>query len=246
MILAGEWIGQGIQKGVAISQLSRRWVLCSLNINGVWEPISDYADIADEEVGLYNISRGGFFSLDLASTVEGAEDFMARARAHTEEVCKSCSFGRLLGAEGAGEGVVYAPAADSPLPNESCFWLKVKGEDFMTFSRLPKAKLDNADAREKARLFAESVCTEPRLEQGWQYLAEMGIERSMMGLGAYLSWVVKDIAVEEKSEIEELGVEKLWKGEVSRIAKEWYLRRLKEEETEDLCKEIDGLGIGAG
>jgi hypothetical protein len=36
VIIAGEWIGEKIQTGVAIAQLSRRFVVVSININNRW------------------------------------------------------------------------------------------------------------------------------------------------------------------------------------------------------------------
>lgn len=77
-------------------------------------------------------------------------------------------------------------------------------------------------------MFACSVCTESRLEQGWQYLAEMGVTQDGRGTGTFLSWVVNDIDAEEWREIEALKLRKSWKREARKLAKEWYAARLKE------------------
>lgn len=124
VLLAGEWIGHDVQKGVAICQLSRRFVICGIHVAGVWQPMEHFADIEDEEGAIFNIARGGFFRLDWSFSGAG-EGFMAAAKGHTLEVERLCPFGRAFGVEGTGEGIVWVPAADSGLPNNSNFWFKV-------------------------------------------------------------------------------------------------------------------------
>ena len=47
----GEWCGQGIQKGVAVSQLPRMFVIFGCNIDGIWVDCDRY----DNEQQIYNI-----------------------------------------------------------------------------------------------------------------------------------------------------------------------------------------------
>ena len=61
-MFAGEWIGEKIQKGVAIAKLSRRFVIVSMKVNGRWVPDSLYMDIEAPAEGIYNIARGGFYN----------------------------------------------------------------------------------------------------------------------------------------------------------------------------------------
>lgn len=84
------------------------------------------------------------------------------------------------------------------------------------------------DQHQRAQMFARRACTESRLEQGWQYLAEMAVSRDLKGTGMFLSWVVNDISVEEWRDIEELKLAKSWKGEVGKLAKQWYTARLEQ------------------
>ncbi|KAK5117079.1 hypothetical protein LTR85_009010 [Meristemomyces frigidus] len=232
VILAGEWIGAGIQKGVAIAQLSKRFVLCSIQVAGVWEPIEQYANVEDAEAMILNVSRGGLYHLEYRYT-DGGEAFLAEAKALTLAVAAACPFGEALGVEGGGEGIVWTPAPASRLPNIPEFWLKTKGEQFIAARRVPKASQEQTAGKDglktKAIVFAIEACTDERLEQGWQYLQEMGVQQSMKGMGTLLSWVTKDIEVEEKTEIEEMKLGKAWKGEVSNIAKPWYERRMMED-----------------
>ncbi|KAK4945876.1 hypothetical protein LTR10_014967 [Elasticomyces elasticus] len=233
VLLAGEWIGSGIQRGVAISKMEKSFVLCSIRIENKrsWEHIEDYADISNHAEGLHNVSKAGFFHLDYSFEDEGAA-FLAEAKILTLGVADACPFGKAMGVDGKGEGIVWTPSRLSDLPNTEDFWLKTKEEHFRSVA-VPqrKEKLpESADAREKAKAFAELNCTEGRLGQAWAYLLEMGVGRDMKGMSTFLGWMTKDIEVEEKREIESGGFGRMWKGEVARVAKVWYERKLAEEE----------------
>ncbi|KAK3643701.1 hypothetical protein LTR56_010004 [Elasticomyces elasticus] len=233
VLLAGEWIGSGIQRGVAISKLVKCFVIFSIHIGNItnvgWEHIEDYADISDDAEGLHNVSKAGFFHLDYSFEDEGAA-FLVQAKELTLKVADACPFGEAMGVDGKGEGIVWTPSRLSNLPNTEDFWLKTKEEHFRSVAvpqrkeRLP----ESADAREKARAFAELNCTKGRLEQAWAYLLEMGVEGDMKGMSTFLGWMTKDIEVEEKREIESGGFGRMWKGEVARVAKGWYEWRLVE------------------
>ncbi|KAK3644325.1 hypothetical protein LTR22_015235 [Elasticomyces elasticus] len=224
VLLAGEWIGSGIQRGVAISKLEKSFVLCSIRIENKrsWEHIEDYADI---------------FNTQKVYTTSAKPE----AKILTLGVADACPFGKAMGVDGKGEGIVWTPSRLSDLPNTEDFWLKTKEEHFRSVA-VPqrKEKLpESADAREKAKAFAELNCTEGRLEQAWAYLLEMGVGRDMKGMSTFLGWMTKDIEVEEKREIESGGFGRMWKGEVARVAKVWYERKLVEEE-EKLWEDVEG------
>jgi hypothetical protein len=90
MIIAGEWIGKGIQKRVVIIQLDLSFVIISVHINGGWVTDSKYPDIADEAVRIYNISRGGYCHeiMDLSEP----EAALARLTTVTKQVDERCPF----------------------------------------------------------------------------------------------------------------------------------------------------------
>lgn len=242
VILAGEWIGSGVQKKphTAIRDLSPRlFVLCGVRIRGGWEHMERYADIADEGAQLYNISRGGFFRLPFAldeikgdsPRVAAAASFLAEARRLTAEVYARCPFGAALGVEGPGEGIVWNPSPDQGVPNVPDLWLKTKGEDFD--GRSKKGPNENAaaakdgDKKKVVEAFVGRACHERRLEQGWDYLREMGVERNTKSIQTFLSWVTRDIEVEEKEDIAELDLGSDWKIAAIRVARIWYLAQLK-------------------
>ena len=104
LVIASEWIGAGIQKGVAISKLSRRFVIISVSINNLWQPDHLYPSISNEGVGIYNILRSGFYIHDLNLLSLSAS--LDEMKAHTLAVEKICPFAASFNIFGTGEGIV--------------------------------------------------------------------------------------------------------------------------------------------
>ena len=230
LIIAGEWIGPGVQKNCAVSELKERiFVIISISINARWQPDEDYADISNSKVGIYHVSRGGWYKRSIPlGTIEEMEASLKTLQPLADQVEKECPFAKTFGKIGQGEGIVFKPTLGR-LGEDARFWLKVKGPLATGGGPRVRKVLSGAEmeAAELAKTFAESVMTEPRLEQGWGYLKEMQIERSKKNVGRFLKWLCGDIEVEERGEIKQLGVDMgLLRKEINNIGKVWYLRRV--------------------
>jgi hypothetical protein len=223
--IAGEWIGEKIQKGVAIAQLSKRFVIISVKINGEWVLDEDYGHIEAPEDGFYNISRGGIYRStlypdDQQRTINDLEPL-------AEKIAARCPFAESFGVVGEGEGLVWKLV---PYISNSTLWFKTKGGKFKpTFTPAPKKPITDSDAvakKEAATEVARAWCSEMRMEQGWDFLREKNIPQNMKGIGGFLKWVQQDILVEEKGYIGEHKIDEgLLRMEIIAIAKPWFLER---------------------
>jgi hypothetical protein len=215
-------------KGVAIDQLtSKCFVTISISVNGKWQPDEVYAHLENEGVGIYDISRGGFFRHPLP--MNDMEASLKSLQPLVDGVEKECPFAKSFGILGPGEGIVWKALQPS---EDTKFWLKIKGSKFN--GRAPRAdinlKLEQAD---KTRAFADDVVQECGLEQGWQYLGEMGIERSRAGILSFRDWLISDVMVEERGAIERLDLDtEILKKRIFYLGRGLYFKRLKETETE--------------
>lgn len=226
VLIAGEWIGKGVQRRVALEHLpNRMFVIFSICIGGVWQREADYADIDDPASHIYNISRSGFFhgTLDL----DDIDASMARLVAISNAVDAECPFAKSFGITGIGEGIVWK---FDHAPQESRLWLKTKGPNFMT-TRIPipaavkmaERQKETDDAEARAADFAERVAHERRLEQGLDHLREMGMERTLKQANEFAMWVLKDVEKEESREMREEEVDvKLVGKHVRKLAFIWY------------------------
>ncbi|KNG45533.1 rna ligase 2 [Stemphylium lycopersici] len=126
-IIAGEWIGEKIQKDVAISQLSRRFVIVSVKINGRWQNDQEYSHIDSPEHDIYNISRAGLYHATLYP--EEIQQTISATERMTEEVAANCPFAMTFGVSGPGEGIVWKPSSAEYNGNPT-LWFKTKGGKF--------------------------------------------------------------------------------------------------------------------
>lgn len=227
-IIAGEWIGEKIQKGVAIAQLSKRLVIISLKINGKWVADTDYGNIEAPWDDIYNISHGGtyhsiLYPQDQQRTIDELEPL-------ADKIAAQCPFAESFGIIGEGEGLVWKLV---PYLSRSDLWFKTKGGKFKpTFTPAPKKVPDDlAGKREAVAGVAKAWCSELRLEQGWDFLREKDIPQNMKGIGAFLKWVQQDILLEEKGYIEDNKVDAgMLRAEIVAIAKPWFLKMYNKSE----------------
>ncbi|KAI4660001.1 uncharacterized protein J4E79_005803 [Alternaria viburni] len=232
IVIAGEWIGEKIQKDVAIAQLSRRFVIVSVNINGAWQKDEEYSDICLPDYDIYNALRAGIFHTTLYP--DDYEHTVSEIERMTERVAAHCPFAATFSISGLGEGIVWKPVA--PQYNaDTSLWFKSKGGKFKpTFFRIPKS-IEGADIIKERRKAAATVavawCSQQRLEQGWDVLREKGVERDVRALGEFLKWIQHDTLEEEKEHIKEHGVdEAALKIEIAKIAKPWYRAKVRERD----------------
>jgi hypothetical protein len=224
--LAGEWIGTGIQKDVAVSQLSRRFVIVSVAINNSWIEDKYYREYEAPEASIYNVSRAGTFNVDLDPN--NMPRTLKTVEICAERVALTCPFALEFGIQGEGEGIVWKPASEELNANPA-LWFKTKGGRFKpSFTPKPEmlpvgvqAQQDAADAA------ARAWCTRERLLQGWNYLKEVGMKRDVTSLGAYLKWMQNDILVEEEGMIQEQKIDKeTLRWSITKIARLWYMQRV--------------------
>ncbi|KAI4962106.1 hypothetical protein J4E86_001138 [Alternaria arbusti] len=233
VVIAGEWIGDKIQKDVAIAQLSRRFVIVSVNINGTWQKDEEYSDISLSDHDIYSASRAGVFHTTLYP--DDYERTVSEVERMTEDVAAQCPFASSFGISGLGEGIVWKPVP-TQYNGDTSLWFKSKGGKFKpTFFRVPKQH-EGADIMRERRKAAATVaaawCSQQRLEQGWDVLREKDVERDVGALGDFLKWIQYDILEEEKGYIKEHGVdEAALKIEIAKIAKPWYRAKLRERDT---------------
>lgn len=218
----GEWCGQGIQKGVAISELPKMFVIFAAYANGRW---LDPSCMAQPKASIYCVNSFPTWEIEIDfARPEIAQNEMV---AITEDVERCCPFGKMFGVEGVGEGVVWSPADGD---QSSDFWFKVKGEKHSSSKVAKLAAVDVEVVRAKDEL-VQKLVTESRLEQMLKvHVEENKLTLEMRDIGSFLRSVIGDIAKEETDTIEASGfvVKDLGKP-ISDIAKRFFIMKGEEE-----------------
>jgi len=218
--LFGEWCGGGIQGGCGVNQLNVHWVLFGAWVDDKYVQINKSVKL--KERGIHNILE--IPQYHVVVDFKNPEDVIDELTKLTLEVEAECPWAKHFGMTGIGEGIVWTC---DERPDDSDMWFKTKGEKHSGKSR-SKKKVATIDPQkvENINQCVDIILTEGRLNQGFEHLAEKGLELEMKNMGKYLKWVGQDTMKEELDTVEANGLE--W-SDVSKIitsrAKAYFMER---------------------
>jgi hypothetical protein len=234
IVAFGEWCGRGIQKGVALSELDRMFVIFAVKFiypGGitVWAEPLELGETSKTDIpGVYDIEEFPTYEIDIDFKYpEIAQNKMIEI---TEAVEKECPVGKHFGVSAIGEGVVWTCV--SPGWNDSGTWFKVKGEKHSASKVRTLAAVD-VEAVENMRSFVDSVVTEARLEQALDNLVrEQLLPFEMKSMGDFIRWVYNDVMKEEIDTIvaNQIDTKKLGSA-VANVARPWFIQKFNESGT---------------
>lgn len=207
----GEWCGRGIQKGVAISQLPKMFVIFGCKVDDEWFEFTK----SDPNQLIYNILDFKTWEIDI--DFNQPELSQNKLIEWTLEVENECPVGKYFGISGTGEGIVFKANW-----NERSLIFKSKGEKHSA-SKVKTISAVDVDEINSINEFVDYVLTESRLNQGIEKLKEMGKEVSQKSTGDFLRWIVNDIHKEEQDTIikNQLNPKKL-NPAISNKARVWF------------------------
>lgn len=236
VVIYGEWAGKGIQKGVAISDVDKKFFVFGVKIiseddSVKWIQGKDLLSFPSlvmknidqlhaNDVYLITEFETWEFDVDFNRPEMSTNKFVELV----DRVEKECPVGKAFGSVGVGEGVVLSHHSDK----YGLIQFKCKGEKHSNSKVKTTAPVDEL-AFVAAREFAENYVTESRLAQGINVLtSEHQLDMTdTKNIGEFLKWVSSDIFKEENQSIidNNLDPKKIAK-EVQRIARNWFLNRV--------------------
>lgn len=215
----GEWCGQGIQQGVAISALPRMWAVFAVQVGDTrWLLPDEIRPFYRPEAGVQNVWRHQTWALtiDFERPNAARDELIAITRA----VEASCPIGAALGAEGTGEGVVWRCV--HPEWNRPETWFKVKGEQHSA-TRVRTLAPTDVERVASVDAFVEAALSEHRLLQALAWLRENNHPISRSATGAFLRWLFADIRDEEGDTMDASGLtEAEVNPTIARQARRWF------------------------
>lgn len=222
----GEWAGQGIQKGVAISKLPKRFYIFGIRIKPiVTETFNDsnqeeqqhpslWLDcdgISSHDNGIYNINEFPCWELNIDfSHPQAVQNTLVEITDGVEKCCPVSSqfmdeHGNTI--EGVGEGVVWTSEYKG-----QTLRMKIKGEKHSASKVKTVAKVD-PEKMKSTEEFVDMTVTENRVRQAIQSVD--GCDGTNKYLGQIIKWVHKDIIDEETDTLVASGL--IWKDVASRV-----------------------------
>jgi len=227
LTIFGEWAGEKIQKGVAICKLPRFYSIFAVKVspdkeNRYFLPAGEWKHLKDRANRIYNVLEWKTWEIDI--DFSNAAQALETLNSIVEEVEKQCPVGKALGVDGPGEGVVWVHQSEK----YGTLRFKVKGEKH-NVSRVRKKVTVDPEIQNSIDSFVEYAVTENRLNQALEVIfTQQGETIDIKKMGAFLSWVAKDIEAEEMDVLLKSGLEiKQVNKAISEKARKWFMEKWK-------------------
>jgi hypothetical protein len=232
IIVFGEWCGGSIQKGVALNELPKMFVVFGLKVifdvegddeDGVKSMWLDSSLIPENpEINIYNVSRVPSYEIEVdLNRPDKAIDLMVEIATKVGDECPFC---KTFGVSGIGEGVVWREEGKYSFSNA----YKVKDERHQKskIKKLPTVDVVKMDNIQEA---VETHCNEDRMEQIYGKIILSDADKSPQKIGDFIRLLVEDIWVEEGDAIRASDISRKEIGAaVSKKAARWFQEKLKQ------------------
>ena len=235
LAIYGEWCGGSIQKGVALNQLEKMFVIFNATIRTRekvesktldWFPVEEINKLKITDKKVHNIYD--FKTWEIEIDFDKHHESTNSIIDITLQVEDECPFAKAFGKEGIGEGIVFI-CVTKPY-NTSEFWFKSKG---MKHAKSKVTTITPVDSDKINRLIAiaDKITPAWRLEQMFNTTFDIlnggVVERSK--IGNYLKAVANDVIKEEQLTLVEEKVEyKELAKYVGKIATDYFFMMEKE------------------
>lgn len=247
VVVYGEFFGKGIQKNVGVSELNKSFM--AFGIIRVYDDVDsdgnhcwkrEHVDINSihsiPEKNFYrNVDFKQFsFKVDVYDQ-DMFDHLMDITLNEVEDVCPVASAIKEDLECTTGEGIVWRGVARLANGMERFVTFKVKGDKHKRGKGSAKVKKsvqytdEQNDALSK---FYNVALTIDRLEQGFEYLQQVGKDISMKSTGDYIKWVITDIQKEHANDVVDIlyPVELQWNDALKGItgtARDYYLNKVR-------------------
>jgi hypothetical protein len=217
LTIYGEWCGERIQKGVALTRLPKCFCIFDCKVSKLSDPEfhsywldvsfkeNDICVLSNSSEKIYNIYD--FETFHIKINIDNYGDAQKSLTEMTEYVEKCCPFAKKLGVEGIGEGIVWKYSFGSGQR-----WIfKTKGEEHKVTKEKVLIPIDT-EKIDNIKEFVEKTCTENRFNQALDSIYKINPESNLYGqtpkmkdCSIIINWIRDDIVKEEMNTLLENG-----------------------------------------
>jgi len=223
VILYGEFCGGNIQKGVALSQLTKRFIAFGLRVgegeSTRWIDTRTSGNFNLDDDLVFSIFDERFPCYEIDIDFENPAVSRNEMIKVVEAVEKECPVGKAFGVSGIGEGIVFQCTDPKYFNFGGTF--KVKG-NLHSVSKVRTLAPVDVEKLASVNEFTESTVTENRCLQGIEFLKEQQLEISQKSTGSFIRWMIGDIVSEEMDLMiaSDISVKEIGKP-ISTVARRW-------------------------
>ena len=202
-VIYGEWAGKGIQKGVALNDLDKLFIIFAVRIDDVYQDMENFKHLQNNDERIYNILQFPYWFVEVDFNYP--ELMQNKIVELTLAVEDECPVGKFFGVSGIGEGIV----CEGFDKDGNRYIFKSKGVKHAGASKVKTMRVVDNDKINALIDLADKVTPVWRLQQMLTDACNLNnggqIERKY--LGDYLKMVVADVVKEESDVIGESGYE---------------------------------------
>lgn len=237
-IIYGEWIGPGIQKNVAVSQIPKKCfaVFAARPLDNLEKLVVEPETLSLLVGNIPDVYVLPWYEKSIDIDWKQSDEELTKTIAPINEWVLAIEANdpwveATFGVKGTGEGLVFYPSSDAhknSFENFSNLCFKAKGEKHKNIATAKPVQV-SAEAAASIEAFVNMVVTEARLEQGaTKVSADGALTYDMKNTGKFVTWVSADVEKETQDELAASGL--TWK-EVQKLisdkARAWYLTKAK-------------------
>ena len=245
LCIFGEWCGKGIQTGVSISEIDRRFVVFGVAYVSTtcdddgekktrWLSGIDVHDIivhtrGDKVLPLHHILEFPHWTINI--DFNEPQLMQNRLCEITAAVELECPVAMALGVSGVGEGVVWTGFLEKIKEDGTLFTknirFKVKG-DKHSVTKVKTLAAVNVEKLSGIKSFIVYAVTDNRMAQGFDELfTKKALEPDMKGMPELIRWVRTDVLKEESDTLESNGLtEKDINKPLADCVRSWFKRKI--------------------
>jgi hypothetical protein len=225
VVMYGEWVGKGIQKGVGISEIEKSFFLFAVKIAkpqdeefvNYW--VDNICGVSDEFIRFYNIFNYPTYEVEI--DFNSPQLIQNKLIELTEEVEKECPVAKIFGISGIGEGLVFTCKY-----KDEIYRFKSKGEKH-SVSKVKKLNSVDVEKLKSIDEFVDYAVTENRFEQAIQNVFPNKEGIDVKNLGDVIRWIVQDILKEELDTLAGNNLEpKDVNSKIAQKTREMFFRRM--------------------
>lgn len=235
-IIYGEWIGPGIQKNVAVSQIPKKCfaVFAARLLDGSDTLVTEPGQLIGLVEHIPDVYVLPWYEKSIDIDWKQSDEELTKTIAPINEWVLAIEANdpwveATFGVKGTGEGLVFYPSSTPHLGFENftnlCF--KAKGEAHKNIKTAAPVQV-NPETAASVEAFAELALTPARLEQGASKVALTPGSYDQQQTGKFVQWIMVDVEKETK---DELAASNLTWGQVQKVvqtkARQWYLTQTK-------------------
>ncbi|PUU78350.1 hypothetical protein B9Z19DRAFT_1084327 [Tuber borchii] len=219
LIIAGEFAGKDVHKGVGIAMLERFFMVFNICIDDLWRDMGRLSSVALPEYRVFNIMNYKTFkvTINLNADTSAVE---RQIMEYTQEVANACPVVKALGGSGPGEGIVWTMLV--PIRHHPPRARQTTASTSMT--QQTKGVADE---------FVNYAVGQRRLEQGIEYMVEMGIPLKAENVRSFTRWVTNDTLKEEAEQMKAVKAHPtLICVKIGNFAGDWFSKYLQQVNAE--------------